>query len=537
MPQSDSSQIESLDEELVAYLDGQLDPETARHVEQRLANEENARRRLQQLAQSWDMLDQLPHAVADETFTRSTVQMVAVAAEQELTDQQAVEPRRRRRRWLFAAALALLAGSCGFLAAAKLWTDPNEQLLRDLSTIENVEAYHQVGDIDFLHKLNDEGLFSDDAPDATAGKTTLGAPDAEESRAGKEPPPSSSLDTLDQRRVYLAKISPQEKDELRSKFEMFEALSSEERDRLRKLDELLNKDSHEDRLRRLMARYSDWFKTLLTYERGELLLKTPTGRIQQIRNLRHAQEARLAAFAGASKPDVAAIHIWMEKFAKNHEEELLKDARPRMQKELSTATGLHRAQLLTFLAWQHWRPAEFGKTGDVSKTPAISDKEVQDLIETLSETTRQKLMAEPDERLETIKLLQTVAQANSFNRRGGARSNVTVEDLHKTFEQLSVQERDRLLGLPRDEMDRELRAKYFRQKFGGREPGQRDGPPPGENPAGRENRGPRERQRGGPRPDAGAKRPNSPAEKEADPPMKPNDAASSPATPGSAAAK
>src|SRR5437763_1379521 len=205
MPLSDSSQFALLDEELVAYLDGQLDPESARQVEQRLASEEPARRRLQQLAQSWDMLDQLPHAMADETFTRSTVQMVAVAAEQELTAQQAVEPQRRRRRWLFAAALALLAGSCGFVAVAKLWTDPNEQLLRDLSTIENVEAYHQVGDIDFLHKLNDEGLFSDDASDLIAAKPP-GAADAEESRAGKEPPPSSSLDTPEQRREYLAKM-------------------------------------------------------------------------------------------------------------------------------------------------------------------------------------------------------------------------------------------------------------------------------------------------------------------------------------------
>src|SRR5260221_3264221 len=118
MPQSDSSQIESLDEELVAYLDGQLDPESARHVEQRLASEETARRRLQQLAQSWDMLDQLPHAAADETFTRSTVQMVAVAAEQELTAQQAIEP--RRRRWLFAAALALPAGWFGVFGLGQL---------------------------------------------------------------------------------------------------------------------------------------------------------------------------------------------------------------------------------------------------------------------------------------------------------------------------------------------------------------------------------------------------------------------------------
>src|SRR5260221_7987301 len=127
MPQSDSSQIESLDEELVAYLDGQLDPESARHVEQRLASEETARRRLQQLAQSWDMLDQLPHAAADETFTRSTVQMVAVAAAQEFTAPPASEP--RRRPLLFPAGPGLLAGWLGLLGRATLSARPHQHLL------------------------------------------------------------------------------------------------------------------------------------------------------------------------------------------------------------------------------------------------------------------------------------------------------------------------------------------------------------------------------------------------------------------------
>jgi hypothetical protein len=528
MPQSDSSQFALLDEELVAYLDGQLDPESARQVEQRLASEEPVRRRLQQLAQSWDMLDQLPHAVADDTFTRSTVQMVAVAAEQEMAEQQAVVPQRQRRRWLLAGVLAVLAGSCGFLLAAKLWSDPNEQLLRDLSTIENVEAYGQVGDIEFLRKLNEEGLFPDDAPDPAGARPAAGVAGAEadESRSSKEPPRSGSLDTLEERRAYLAKMSPQEKEELRSKFEMFEALSPEKQDRLRKFDEELNRDPNEDRLRRVMGRFADWLKTLLTTERGELLNKTSsTARIQQIRSLRHGQEARLAAFTGASKPDVAAIHAWMEKFAKDHEEELIKTAGQRMQKELSAATGPRRMQLLTFVAWRHWRTDPTGKPAEVGKTINASEKELEDLKGKLSEAARQKLLAEPGQPSDNIKqLVRTVALANSFNRRAGARSNVSADDLRKVFEELPPSDRDRLLGLPREEMDRELRdragAKKFRQQqmSGGRGQGSRDGPGPRDGAGLGENPRPRDRDRGNPRPEAGPNQGKPPPVKETDPP-------------------
>jgi hypothetical protein len=526
MPQSDSGQIESLDEELVAYLDGQLDPESARQIEQRLASEEPVRRRLQQLAQSWDMLDQLPHAMADDTFTRSTVQMVAIAAEQELTQQQAHEPRRRRRRWLLGAALAVLAGSGGFLAAAMLWKDPNERLLRDLSTIENVEAYRQVGDIDFLHRLSDEGLFSEDAPDPAGAKTAPGAAESDDSRAGKEPPPSGSLDTLEQRREYLAKMPPKEMEDLRAKFEMFEALSPEEQDKLRLFDFLLNKDPQEDRLRRVMARFSDWLKTLLTTERAELLDKTSADRVQRIRSIRHGQEARLARMtpeSSFSKPDVDAVHAWMTTFAKNHEEELLKDPRKRMQKDLNGVTGPRRTQLLTIMALQHWRAGEVGKLGEVGKPISVTDKELEDLKVKLSKGALKDLPTEPGEQLEAIKKwVGTVAQANWFNRRAGARSNVTAEDLRKTFEELPIEQRDRLLGLSREEIDRELRIMYFQHKYG-RGTGQRDGPPPDDNPGSRDSRGSRERDRRGPRPETMPNKANSPATKGTESPPEKSD--------------
>ena len=82
-----STESERLDEELVAYLDGELDGEAAHRMEHRLASEEAVRRRLQQLAQSWDLLDQLPRTTVDDAFTRSTVEMVALAAEEEIGEQ------------------------------------------------------------------------------------------------------------------------------------------------------------------------------------------------------------------------------------------------------------------------------------------------------------------------------------------------------------------------------------------------------------------------------------------------------------------
>ena len=72
------------------------------------------RRRLQQLAQSWDLLDQLPRTTVDEKFTRSTVEIVALAAEKELGQRATAEPRRRWLRWLLTAVAAVAACLIGF---------------------------------------------------------------------------------------------------------------------------------------------------------------------------------------------------------------------------------------------------------------------------------------------------------------------------------------------------------------------------------------------------------------------------------------
>jgi anti-sigma factor RsiW len=166
VPDQPSTESERLDEELVAYLDGELDGEAARRMEHRLASEEAVRRRLQQLAQSWDLLDQLPRTTVDDAFTRSTVEIVALAAEEELGHKAGLEPRRRRVRWGWTAVATLAACLIGFFVAAHLRPDPNERLLRDLKVIQNQELYKETDNIEFLRALDKEGLFPEENGDA-----------------------------------------------------------------------------------------------------------------------------------------------------------------------------------------------------------------------------------------------------------------------------------------------------------------------------------------------------------------------------------
>lgn len=143
----------SLHEQLVAYLDGELDHETGRRVEELLATDPAVRDTLEKLEGTWDLLDSLGRAHVDEFFTRSTLEMVAVAAADDAEQEKQEAPRRRRRQWLIAAASVLTACGVGFLAVALFWPDPNRQLLKDLPVLERIDEYRQIDDIEFLELL------------------------------------------------------------------------------------------------------------------------------------------------------------------------------------------------------------------------------------------------------------------------------------------------------------------------------------------------------------------------------------------------
>jgi anti-sigma factor RsiW len=158
--------------DLVAYLDGEVDAETARSIEAKLNLDPTARAEAEALQRSFDLLEYLPQREPSANFTHRTVEKIAT-----LRPPSAVVPHHRGpwptwalgAGWAAAVVLAAMLGFGGsrFLAPRpqSTPTEPAEldqQLVRDLGVIENKQLYDLVDDLDFLRTLAEPDLFGED---------------------------------------------------------------------------------------------------------------------------------------------------------------------------------------------------------------------------------------------------------------------------------------------------------------------------------------------------------------------------------------
>lgn len=147
------------DEEIVAYLDGELNAETARRFEARLAEDAGLREKLNQHQRAWELLDELPRTDVGEKFTQTTVEMVALSAADQVGDASRRDSLRTKFNWLIGGAVAVAASLAGYALVASIVAAPNRQLVEDLRVIENLDEYRAVEEIEFLRALEREGLF------------------------------------------------------------------------------------------------------------------------------------------------------------------------------------------------------------------------------------------------------------------------------------------------------------------------------------------------------------------------------------------
>lgn len=148
--------------DLVAYLDGELDAEQTRAVEQRLSSDPAFRLQLRELQKAWDLLDQLPKAEVDDTFTQTTLAMVAVSASDDVAQAQTRRGRMRRWLWWTGSAAAAAAFVAGYFAVSTVVSRENRRLLHDLPVIQHLDEYRYAGSVEFLRLLEHEGVFAED---------------------------------------------------------------------------------------------------------------------------------------------------------------------------------------------------------------------------------------------------------------------------------------------------------------------------------------------------------------------------------------
>jgi hypothetical protein len=427
------------DEELVAYLDGELDAESARRIEALLASDPTVRNRLQALERTWELLDELDAAPLGEPFTQTTLEMVAIAAQQDAEQSRADAPRRRRRLLLVVALSVMAAAAVGFSAVAMY--NPDRQLLQDLPMLDRLDEYRQVDSIEFLHRLRDAGLFTQGAVELPKGLVT-------------------DDESLADRRQRVEKMGLDEKEQLVKAEDRFAGLPPVDQQRLRRLHDDLQNDPDAVQLGAIMHRYYEWLKPLPPLTAADLTEGQPEERIALVKK-RLQEELQRDGGLRPSAKDLAALRNWLDDCATHREADFVKFLNNEQERKRFTESGkpLRHQMVLGFLRWQWLMPSP-GKL-----PPLMTNDDISRLREKLSPAMRKQLEGKaPAEqwRLVTAWLRPGFRRPGEDRRQHGPLSQSDDDRLAEFFEKvLSDEDRDRLLSMPGEEMQWELQRLFL----------------------------------------------------------------------------
>ncbi|MCH8839227.1 MAG: hypothetical protein IH831_00835 [Planctomycetes bacterium] len=473
LPDDNSQQLE----EIVAYLDGELSPQESAQVERRLAADETYRQKLQSMERAWAALDELPAATVDDQFSKTTMELVVESARSEVEQQTRALPVQRRKQRLSTVLLATAAALLGALVFRLVWEHPNRALVADLPVIQYIDIYSQFRDVEFLRQLRQQlgdghwalGPVTEELPD-NFGQFRLVA-------------------AADKRATWLETLAVNERVTLRAKFNRFRSMSEEQQGRLRKLHQKIESAPDAAELQQTMLEYQQWLNGLPPSEQFELRKLPLEERVREV---------------------VSNVQEYDKSFDLTPEElqKLHRAVRPRWAK-------------MRERAWDNFSRRGRGNIdsasvrGDPRRFPGRNSPEFQELIrairEALPEEKREQFdqLTPPEQLQRSFGWMRRAERLKDVERRSGdrrRRTRVSEQELEEFFvEEVDAATKEKLLAMPRDEMQRRLRRMYdgklpsrdwnmLGDEDGrdGRRPGpprgveqrRRDGPPSEEQPPG-----------------------------------------------------
>jgi hypothetical protein len=437
MATNDNKATESGDpkvrEALVAYLDGELEADDARKVEELLSSDGSARQYVHSLEKTWDLLDQLPRADVNEMFTRTTIEMVAVSAKEVLEAERSAIPAKKRRSLVVGGAVLLAAAIAGYILARGLWPSENEQLLADLPVLERLDAYFYAGNLEFLKKVESDGLLQFSLE--TAGRSSAAvAPALDE--------------TLAERKARLAALPSEELEQLKRSQERFAKLPPSEKERLRQFHQELVNDPNTEKLTAVLSSYYVLLKRLPPTARAELSQLSPLDRAERVSHFMADQAKRSGRFPlfvrlyrVLTDEDRDVIRAWTMEMVKGRE--------PAFFEQLANkSTFEQNKQVLEKLAARD--------TALMEPRP----EEVDALLLRLRKPVREFL--KQSERPES-----SSGQWQSLVWNALSLPSLTSEELSEFYKTLSDEDRDRLMASSPNNISAELKRKYFESQTPG----------------------------------------------------------------------
>ena len=145
---------------LVAFIDGELGEAETQAISTKLAHSVTARRELDALKRSWELLDHLPKPVASEALaTRTLTSVRSLVSKDERLFEGANAFIRRALRVAAWSTVLVVAFAVGLILTRWAWPNPTDRLARRLSIAEHVDEYQTVGSFELLELLEKSPSF------------------------------------------------------------------------------------------------------------------------------------------------------------------------------------------------------------------------------------------------------------------------------------------------------------------------------------------------------------------------------------------
>ncbi|MBT3891822.1 MAG: hypothetical protein HOA14_03860 [Planctomycetaceae bacterium] len=438
-------QVDQESQQIVAYLDGELDAATNAEIEKRLADDAEFALRLQQLQRAWDLLDDLPRVAGNIDFTRSTVELIAVSAEDDLQATKKRATQKTIQSWLLRSGLIGLAILLGAFLGDWYFGRAQRQLLRDLSVIHQYDEYRLTSDLEFLKQLQD-GLFDDPPFD-------------------QSPPTQSAPKSLQE----LSQWPALERAKFQQKQARFELLEENEKRDLRQFQQMLQKDPARDVLNQIMHSYTQWVLALPPGEAKRRFLDLPREeRLVEVEKIiREKKNSRFKELLNSrlDLDDLSIVDDWMHGWMKTEQVnvskltlEVINTLSEEIQQRISsTQDPANQMRMALFASIEN---IEMQKWTEMFPQ---WQQNTDQLLSKISPTARDIYKKTQGER-EQLQLVMRWAYyaflAKRFNW-----MNVDDRALAKFYqEELSAKDRDMVDRLPAEQYKTTLRRLYFRSK-------------------------------------------------------------------------